>query len=139
MNRWFQGTLAFVLTVTVISAVSGKEAKQLTDAESRRIVGEVFGTCYPIGLCASAGLTPENDGQGGMAIPSSTACVVETSCRGCDSGSIYRQCGWSWAGSCNGIITGCGQERIGQCNGFGGCVFETNDPTVEPCKSSNCT
>ncbi len=139
MNRLFQGTLAFVMTLAAISGVSGKEAKQLTDAESKQIVGGVFGMCTPLGPCDSAGLTEANAGQAGVAIPH--ACPLMAACRGCKSASIYRQCQWFWAGSCNGITGNCGEEwEGGVCNGAGGCVF---DPPlsvfVEDCYSFNCT
>ena len=138
MNRLFQGTLAFVMTVAVISGVSGKEPNQLTDAESRQVVGELFGQCTPIGPCDSAGLTPPNEGQAGVAV--AHACVEGAACRVCDSGSIYRQCEWYWAGSCNGITADCGTEYDGGvCGAVGQCALVSGSIEVEPCRSSNCT
>lgn len=148
MNRLFQGMLAFVMTVAAISGVLGKEAKQLTDAESRQIVGASWNyVCEPHGNCECQALPPLLPGQANRCTGATCAAGgVGAACRRCDGGvTIYKTCQFMWLGNCTDSSTplSCGvQWDGGQCSGPPDNKCVTSPPLSIPvgaCNSSNCT
>lgn len=139
MNRLFQGTFAFVMTIAAISGVSGKEAMQLTDAESRQVVGEtVLYKCIPKGKCECAALPAKIPGG---ADPCSGGCAPGNSCRVCDGGGNYNECVFLYLSNCTAAADSCGDYWDG---GFCGsapaftCAVISVSTNIGPCKTSLC-
>jgi hypothetical protein len=139
MNRLLQGSFAFVLVMVAISGVSGKESKQLTDEESRHVVGSAWGICTSQGMCECAALPPPIPGQG----PCSGGCTPGSACRACDAASVYRTCAFSFFQDCTGGPVSCGDQIDGGfCGGAPAFTCAINVGTVTnlgACNSSQCT
>ncbi len=139
MNRLFQVALAFA--VVAISVATNTEARQLTDAESSRVLGKGWlQVCTEVGTCECAGLPPPAPGQGG--IPCGANCTPGNACRKCDAAWNYKVCMTAlWY--CGGAGVGCGNQWDG-CMCYATptgpeCRKLADSADLGACKTSGCT
>ncbi len=140
MNRWFQATLAFVLTVSAINGVFGKDSKQLTVSESQLVIGSLW-TCTPVGTCECAALP--GGLSGGSGNPCSGGCTPAGNCRKCDGAGTYRECRWLFWGTCTSATTTCGDQWDGGVCGPApsrSCKIDGGPPCINvgACNESQC-
>ena len=107
MNRWIQGSFAFVMAFAALSGVFAKEVKQLTDTESQQVAGSGVYLCVAAGNCECAGLPPP--GPGISNLPCSGGCGEGNACRFCDSVGTYKDCVFYFFQTCTAASISCGK------------------------------